>query len=287
MMAFQGIAVADVAPAMLASYDQSSARDAGMSGMEAPMLRRDVYTAGQYDIIYNVFSLAIACMGSATVYLFFHFSLVDRAYKNAVVIGGLVTLIAFYHYMRIFESFTGAYVLKNGVVHSTGVPFNDAYRYVDWILTVPLLLTELILVMDLPQQQSSSRCLQLGVAAAIMVALGYPGEISDDSSTRWLFWGLAMVPFLFIVYSLFVGLSAAFANQPGNVRGMVNLARWLTVVSWCTYPVVYIFPMIGFTGSLAHTAIQVGYSVADIVAKPVLGLIVVQISLGKGKDDMH
>ena len=76
---------------------------------------------------------------------------------------------------------------ENGYsVQLTGEPFNDAYRYVDWLLTVPLLLIELILVMGLPADETASKAWSLGLASALMVCLGYPGEIQDTPSGRWL-----------------------------------------------------------------------------------------------------
>lgn len=240
-----------------------------------------VFSAGQYDFIYNILSFAIASMGASTVFFFFQFSLVNKSFRTALVITGLVTLIAFYHYIRIFNSFTEAYTSVGGVITATGIPFNDAYRYVDWLLTVPLLLMELILVMDLSSAETRAYCIRLGLSAAIMIVLGYPGEISDSHGTRWMFWALAMLPFIFIVYTLFVGLSDAVANQPEDARGLVNGARWVTVLSWCTYPIVYIFPMLGLEGAGALTAIQVGYSVADVIAKPILGLMVWKIAACK------
>merc|ERR1711871_548426 len=164
----------------------------------------------------------------------------------------------------------------------TGEPFNDAYRYIDWLLTVPLLLMELIMVMDLGAAQTSAMCFKLGSAAALMVALGYPGEIAEENGVRWIFWGATMVPFVYIVYTLFVGLSGAVANQsPDRARELVNMARWVTVLSWCTYPVVYLFPMFGLNGAGAQVAVQVGYTVADIIAKPIVGFMVVTISTTK------
>merc|ERR1712048_1369321 len=73
-------------------------------------------------------------------------------------------------------------------VKLSGKPFNDAYRYVDWVLTVPLLLIELILVMGLPPAQTVTKSWTLGVASALMVGLGYPGEIQDEPAARWK-WG--------------------------------------------------------------------------------------------------
>ena len=93
---------------------------------------------------------------ASTVYFFFHAHLVSRRYRTALCISGLVTLIAFYHYVRIFNSFVEAYEFvpvteasTEYAVTASGQPFNDAYRYMDWLLTVPLLLIELLLVMDL------------------------------------------------------------------------------------------------------------------------------------------
>merc|ERR1712046_155510 len=76
---------------------------------------------------------------------------------------------------------------------------------------------------------------------------GYSGETSGDASTRWFFWTASMIPFMYIVYTLFVGLKASQESQPEGCREQVKWACWATVFSWCTYPVVYILPMM--TGS--------------------------------------
>ena len=209
----------------------------------------------QYNLIYNAFSFTIATMGAATLFFWLGRSQVAGVYKTALTITGLVTAIAFYHYIRIAESWDAAYTIQDGVVTATGVPFNDAYRYVDWLLTVPLLLVELILVMRLPRQETINRGVRLGGLAALMIVLGYPGEIATDNGTRWLFWALSMIPFLWIVYELFVGLSDAIERQPENAKGLVSTARWVTVGAWLFYPIVFLAPMVGFTGAGAETVI--------------------------------
>jgi bacteriorhodopsin len=239
----------------------------------------------QYELIYNAFSFTIAVMGAATVFFFLGRSQVAPAYRTAITITGLVTLIALYHYVRIFASFDAGYELISGELRSTGVKFNDAYRYVDWLLTVPLLLIELILVMRLSRSETINKSVKLGGLAALMVVLGYPGEVSADAGTRWLWWSLAMIPFLLIVYDLFIGLKNSVAQQPESARGLINTARWLTVISWCFYPVVFIFPMIGLTGGDASTAVQVGYTIADIVAKAVFGVVIFMIAVRKSEHE--
>merc|ERR1712199_145735 len=260
-------------------------------------------TALQYDLVYNMISFGLASMMASTVFFFLRLSSFSERYKAALCFTGLVTLIAMYHYMRIFNSFEASYTpceVTNGEInHSkcspelwgyrpTGIPFNDAYRYVDWLLTVPLLLIEIVLVMKLSEAETFSRCCTLGVSSALMIANGYPGEITADPSTRWVFWFLSMVPFCYIVYTLFVGLKESQDSQPEEVKDQVKWACWATVFSWCTYPVVFIFPMLsgstdGKAGlsAKAMTAVQVGYTVSDIISKCGVGYLVYRIGLAK------
>ncbi len=237
----------------------------------------------QYELVYNAFSFTIAVMGAATVFFFLSRSQVATAYKTALTLTGIVTLVAFYHYFRILDSWQAAYAVVDGQLNSTGIKFNDAYRYVDWLLTVPLLLIELILVMRLTRAETIARSTKLGLLAALMIVLGYPGEIATESGTRWLWWSLSMIPFALIVTDLFVGLKASIATQPASVRGLVSSARLVTVLSWSFYPLVFVFPMIGFTGGSATTAVQIGYTICDIISKAAFGVLIFNIALRKSE----
>merc|ERR1711977_142007 len=101
----------------------------------------------------------------------------------------------------------------------TGVPFNDAYRYMDWLLTVPLLLIEILLVMKLSDEEFSSKAWTLGVGSALMIVSGYYGElvITGDLTPRWICWFVSMVFFLYIVYVLRVGLAGAIQSETDPV----------------------------------------------------------------------
>ena len=184
-------------------------------------------TLAQYDLVYNAFSFTIAVMGAATLFFILSRSQVAPAYRTALAVTALVTGIALYHCVRIASSWESAYAVVDGTISATGVKFNDAYRYVDWLLTVSLLLVELILVMRLSPSEFARKPVKLGALAALMVALGYPGEIAADSSTRWLWWSLSMIPFLIIVYDLSVGLKTAIVAQPEAARGLIKSARTL------------------------------------------------------------
>jgi bacteriorhodopsin len=188
--------------------------------------------------------------------------------------------------MRIFDSWVAAYEHgSDGTITATNIPFNDAYRYMDWLLTVPLLLVEIVLVMNIPDDEIVSRGTTLGALSALMIAVGYPGELILDESnlgTRWLFWMGSMVPFLYIVKELLIGLADATNSESDpKVRDLIKGVQVWTVISWCTYPIVYVFPMLGINGDDAVVWIQLGYSVSDIISKCGVGIMIYQISMAK------
>ena len=247
-----------------------------------------LFRSPEWLAVYNALSFGIAGMGSATIFFWLQIANVNKKFRTALTITGIVTAIATYHYVRIFNSWVDAFAVSANSagefeVSLSGAPFNDAYRYVDWLLTVPLLLIELILVMGLPADQTKSLSCTLGVASALMVCLGYPGEIQDDASQRWMYWGASMVPFCFVLFQLLVGLGAATQTQPEAAKGLIGQARYLTAVSWLTYPGVYIVKMMGIGGSTAMCAEQIGYSIADVVAKAVFGVLIWAIAAAKSE----
>jgi len=252
----------------------------------------------QYQTVYNTLSFSLASMMATTMYLWFRSTAVHDKFKSAVLISGLVTFIAAYHYFRIFNSWVEAYSYHAGVVDNgametgaptlTGVPFNDAYRYMDWLLTVPLLLIEILLVMKLDDATYSSKAKSLGVGSALMIISGYYGEltVTGDLTPRWVCWFISMAFFLYIVQELLVGLAEATNKESDPaVKSNIQLAQVMTVISWCTYPVVYLFPMLGISASHAVVGIQVGYCCSDIISKCGVGLLIYQITYAKSKQE--
>jgi len=237
-----------------------------------------------FNLVYDALSFSLATMMATTIFLWLRVGSCAEKYKSALIISGLVTFIAAYHYMRIFNSWCEAYAWVEGVPTPTGIPFNDAYRYMDWLLTVPLLLIEIVLVMKLSAEETTSKAITLGASSAAMIILGYPGELvlGGNLGTRWFYWALAMCPFLYIVYTLLVDLSSAIASETdAKIQGLLKMVTVWTVISWCTYPVVYIFPMLGISGVNAVVFIQLGYSVSDIISKCGVGLLIYQITMAK------
>ena len=232
-------------------------------------------------------------MLATTIYTLVAQSRVLPKYRVALVMSSMVTFIAAYHYFRIFNSFEES---SNGDAVMIGVgkgAFNEAYRYVDWILTVPLLLVEVVAVLALAKAASTSLIQRLVPASAAMIALGYPGEISSDNGTKTLYGVLSTIPFLYILYVLFVELSKSLDRQPEGVAATVGRLRLLLIATWGVYPISYLLPLLGQDINDPNLFMwrQVGYTVAEVLAKCVFGLTIFKIarmkSVAEGMKDDH
>ncbi len=259
------------------------------SGINIPSL-----SASQFDTVYNLFSLVIASMVFTALYLLLSQRRVTARYRNAVVISAIVCGIAAYHYFRIFDNFKASYPPGATVSAAhvlSSIQFNEAYRYVDWFLTVPLLLIETVAVMALARPEQRALLYKLVPSSALMIALGYPGEIATTTATRVIFGILSTIPFLYIIYVLFVELSRSLSRQPHEVQGMIKGLRLALVSLWCVYPIAFAFPIIGgsfFGGASGFVLRQAGYSIADILAKAAYGLVIFRIARVKsGLEDIR
>ena len=243
-------------------------------------------SAGQYDLVYNSFSFVIAAMGASLLFFVLVRGSVAPRHRLAITLSSIVVAIALYHYVRIFNSWVDAFTYTGGVYIQDGIPFNEAYRYVDWLLTVPLLLAELVVVLKLDNGKTRSLLIRLTVAALAMIIAGYPGELAAADSTAKIVWGvLGTLPFIYILYVLFVELGNSLGRQaPGVVRLLSGL-RWILVITWSVYPIAYFLPVVLDDVVAAELARQVGYSLADVLAKPLFGLLVLAIALAKSRDE--
>ncbi len=242
-------------------------------------------SVSEYELVYNAFSFTFAAMFASFLYFVLVRNQVAPKYRGALTMSALVVAIAGYHYFRIFESWSGAFAFVDGsYVEIESASFNDAYRYIDWLLTVPLLVAELVAVLALTRKQTTSLTFRLAAAAALMVVLGYPGEISDDNGTRALWGTLSTIPFLYIVYVLFTELGAAIQKQTGEAKTLLTNIRLLLLATWGFYPIVYMIPFLADEPtSTVIVAVQLGYCIADVAAKCGYGVMIYSIARAKSE----
>jgi len=236
-----------------------------------------------YLLVYNMFSLGIASMLFTTIFLLVARERVLPRYRMAVLVSATVTGIAAYHYFRMFDSFNHAY----GPDAIEGAVYNVGYRYVDWFLTVPLLLVETIAVLALARAAQRSLLVRLVPAAALMIALGYPGDARIDLwGVTPPIWGLlSTIPFLYILYVLFVELGKSLSRQSAQVVRRIKELRLLLLATWGVYPIAFIANMGTVETEAGFVLRETGYTIADILAKCLFGLMIFSIARMKSAED--
>ena len=241
-------------------------------------------SAEGYNVVFNMLSLGIASMLFTTTFLLVARERVLPRYRMAVMVSATVTAIAAYHYFRMFDSFVHAF----GPDAVAGATYNVGYRYVDWFLTVPLLLVETVAVLALARQAQSSLLVRLVPAAALMIALGYPGDSGMTMGLEPSVWGLlSTIPFLYILYVLFVELGKSLERQSEAVQRKIKELRLLLLATWGVYPIAFIANM-NATGFDEPSFVlrETGYTIADILAKCLFGLMIFTIArIKSGEED--
>ena len=234
-----------------------------------------------YQLVYNFMSLAIAAMGASFFFFVSARGSLKEGNRMAVTLSATVVLIAFYHYVRIFDS----WVATAGVGNPGA--FNEGYRYVDWLLTVPLLVAELILVLRLDKKVESKLIQRNVVYAFLMIATGYIGELDVQTSvvldsSRTIWGAISTIFFVLILRDLFGGIDASFKKQSKEIQGIFKVLRVVLIATWGVYPIAYLLPTIstslGLTAGDGLVLKQVGYTIADILAKPGYGLLIWKIA---------
>jgi bacteriorhodopsin len=226
-------------------------------------------------------SLAIAAMGASFFFFISARGSLKEGNRMAVTLSATVVLIAFYHYVRIFDS----WVATAGVGNPGA--FNEGYRYVDWLLTVPLLVAELILVLRLDKKVESKLIQRNVVYAFLMIATGYIGELDVQTSvvldsSRTIWGAISTIFFVLILRDLFGGIEASFKKQSKEIQGIFKVLRVVLIATWGVYPIAYLLPTIstslGLTAGDGLVLKQIGYTIADILAKPGYGLLIWKIA---------
>ncbi len=232
-----------------------------------------------YQLVYNSFSFAVAALGIGFVYFLVSRNRVSPAYRSAVTMSAMICGIAAYHYWQMFNMF------------ADDKPWNEGYRYADWLLTVPLLVAELVVVSGVAKEKAKGITTKLAVAALLMIAFGYPGETAEaGSSQSMIYFVISMLFFVYILWNLFAGeVGQALKGQSGDIGKKLNNLRYVLLVTWAVYPIAYLLgdpesflaKAIGLEVDQSQTYIQVGYTIADILSKPGYGVLILGIAIAR------
>ena len=161
------------------------------------------------------------------------------------------------------------------------------FRYVDWILTVPLMCVEFYLLTKLAGAKKSLLW-KLIFASTWMLVCGYIGEAfnpGDGTSGHSVTWGvLSTLGYLYIAYTVWFGEVAnlADASKSDVIKKGVRYLAWFVLVGWAIYPIGYMcMPGGWLSGVMAPESIDVWYNLADAINKIGFGLVVYTIAVGE------
>ena len=214
---------------------------------------------GMAELANFSFWLATAIMLASTVFFFVERSDVSSKWKTSLTVAGLVTGIAFWHYLRMSD--------LNAAGEATTV-----YRYVDWLITVPLQIVEFYLILAAVTAVTSSLFWRLLGASLVMLVFGFLGEAGLLDATLGFVVGVAA--WVYIIYEVFSGEASKLAAGSGNKGGQFafNTLRLILTIGWAIYPIGYFLGYLG--GGTDSNTVNIIYNVADLVNKTAFGLAI-------------
>ncbi|MDA7456510.1 bacteriorhodopsin-like [Candidatus Pelagibacter ubique] len=203
--------------------------------------------------------VSMACL-AATVFFFIERSSVPAQWRTSITVAGLVTGIAFIHYMYMRD-----------VWIDTGES-PTVFRYIDWLITVPLLMLEFYFVLAAVGKANSGVFWRLMIGTLVMLIGGYLGEA--DYIDKTLGFVIGMAGWFYILYEVFSGEAGKLAAKSGN-KALVtafSAMRMIVTVGWAIYPLGYVFGYM--IGSMDANSLNVIYNAADFLNKIAFGLII-------------
>jgi sensory rhodopsin len=178
---------------------------------------------------------------------------VKPEWKTSMSVSALITGIAASHY----------FYMRHVWVTSKKSPV--VYRYIDWVLTVPLQVIEFYLILSIANKIPNRLFYKLLSASVIMIVAGYLGE--TKMINRTLGFVIGMVAWLYILYEIFYGEAAKFKAETNDVTVIYafDALKWIVTVGWAIYPIGYL---------LKETNMNLLYNFGDLVNKILFSLVI-------------
>ena len=219
----------------------------------------------QDDFVGISFWLISMALVAATAFFFMEAQRVSAKWKTSLVVSGLVTLIAAVHY----------FYMRDVWVATGDTP--TVYRYIDWLITVPLLMIEFYLILRAITNVSGGVFWRLTVGTLIMLIGGYLGEAGYMNVTVAFIIGMA--GWAYILYEIFAGEAGRVASDeaPESVKAAYSTMRWIVTIGWAIYPLGYFFGYMA--GGADMATLNIIYNLADVLNKIAFGVIIWNVAV--------
>ena len=215
------------------------------------------------DFVGVSFLIVYAAMVASTVFFFYEGMAVKKEWRLSLTVAGLVTLVAAIHYdyMRDFW------------VAEQATPI--VYRYIDWLITVPLLMIEFYIILKaVGASVSAGSFWRLLIGTLVMLIGGYLGEAQIISALLGFIIG--MIGWAVIIWEIFRGEASQAAEAKEGIKSAFNALRIIVLIGWAIYPLGYVFGYM--LGSVDDASLNIIYNLADFVNKILFGLIIWQVA---------
>jgi len=215
------------------------------------------------DIVGVSFWMISMALVAATAFFFLETQRVSAKWKTSLTVSGLVTLVAAWHY----------FYMRDVWVSTGETP--TVFRYIDWMITVPLLMVEFFLILSAITKVPSGVFWRLMIGTFVMLIGGYLGEAGNISA--WLGFTIGMAGWAFILWEIFLGEAGKInaASAPPSVQSAFRLMRWIVVVGWSIYPIGYFLGYLtGASPADSMRLLNITYNLADVVNKIAFGVII-------------
>ena len=223
---------------------------------------------------YVGFTFFVGCMAmmAAAVFFFFSMNTFDKKWRTSILVSGLITFIAAVHYWYMRDYW------------ASNAESPTFFRYVDWVLTVPLMCVEFYLILKVAGAKKSMMW-RLIFLSVVMLVTGYIGETLDRDNA-WL-WGLVSgIAYFVIVYDIWLGSAKKLAVEAGGaVLSAHKTLCWFVLVGWAIYPIGNMAGTPGwYESTFGGLDLNVIYNIGDAINKIGFGLVVYNLAVNSSKD---
>ena len=216
------------------------------------------------DFVGISFWLISMALVASTAFFFLETQRVSAKWKTSLTVSGLVTLVAAVHYFYMREVWVG-----------TGET-PTVYRYIDWLITVPLLMVEFYIILRACTAVAGGVFWKLMIGSLVMLIGGYLGEAGYMNVT--LAFVIGMVGWIYILYEVFAGEAAKVSEEaPDSVRSAFATMRWIVTIGWAIYPIGYFMGYMA--GGVDDNALNIIYNLADLLNKVAFGVIIWNVAV--------
>lgn len=244
------------------------------------------YSVVEYQIVAQVLVLGFAAMAGGFVYFISTYRNVKPSLQVASILGAIVMVSAFLLLLAQSMSWQSTFVLENDIYVRGESIFSNGFRYLNWLIDVPMLLLQLVIVLGITGL--AARRLSFGFVGAgvAMILLGYVGQFYEvtNIAALWIWGGLSTIFYLVLLYLTWTEIGKALPNLPKESKGTMKTIRWIFIIFWTFYPIAYIIPAFAPT-SEGVVVRQIIFTTADIVSKVIYGVLITKVAMDITKQE--